>query len=76
MKQNIKENAKRLGKSASNGMDKVKKIKIVEEFRTFISRGNVLDLAVGVIIGGVEIDQSAPDTVRLYKRKFNKTSSF
>lgn len=25
---------------------------ILEEFRTFIARGNVLDLAVGVIIGG------------------------
>ena len=25
--------------------------KIVQEFKTFISRGNVLDLAVGVIIG-------------------------
>lgn len=28
-----------------------KKLKIVEEFKTFISRGNVLDLAVGIIIG-------------------------
>lgn len=28
-----------------------KKMKIVEEFKTFISRGNVLDLAVGIIIG-------------------------
>lgn len=28
------------------------KIKIIDEFKTFISRGNVLDLAVGVIIGG------------------------
>lgn len=26
--------------------------KIVEEFRNFIMRGNVLDLAIGVIIGG------------------------
>jgi len=26
-------------------------MKILEEFRTFISRGNVIDLAVGVIIG-------------------------
>ena len=31
---------------------KVLKNSIVDEFRTFISRGNVLDLAVGVIIGG------------------------
>lgn len=29
----------------------MKKIKIVEEFKTFISRGNVLDMAVGVVIG-------------------------
>lgn len=27
------------------------KIKIVDEFKNFISRGNVIDLAVGVIIG-------------------------
>ncbi len=25
---------------------------VIEEFRTFISRGNVIDLAVGVVIGG------------------------
>ena len=27
-------------------------MKIVEEFRAFVSRGNVIDLAVGVVIGG------------------------
>ena len=48
----MKENIKKISKSANEGMEKVKKIKIVEEFRTFIARGNVLDLAVGVIIGG------------------------
>ena len=26
--------------------------KFIEEFKTFISRGNVLDMAVGVIVGG------------------------
>ena len=31
---------------------KVLKNSIMDEFKTFISRGNVLDLAVGVIIGG------------------------
>ena len=31
---------------------KAKKSKVLDEFRTFISKGNVLDLAVGVIIGG------------------------
>ncbi len=30
----------------------MKKIKMVDEFKSFISRGNVLDMAVGVIIGG------------------------
>lgn len=29
----------------------MKKIKLVEEFKTFIARGNVLDMAVGVVIG-------------------------
>lgn len=48
----MKENIKKISRSANEGMNKVKKIKIVEEFRTFIARGNVLDLAVGVIIGG------------------------
>ena len=32
--------------------NKILKMKIIDEFKTFISRGNVLDLAVGVIIGG------------------------
>lgn len=31
---------------------KVKKPKFVDEFKAFITRGNVMDLAVGVIIGG------------------------
>ena len=31
---------------------KVLKNDMIQEFKTFISRGNVLDLAVGVIIGG------------------------
>ena len=31
---------------------KVKEIKMINEFKTFISRGNVVDMAVGVIIGG------------------------
>ena len=29
-----------------------KKVKMVDEFKNFISRGNVVDMAVGVIIGG------------------------
>ncbi len=29
----------------------MKKIKMVDEFKAFISRGNVMDMAVGVIIG-------------------------
>ena len=31
--------------------EKKKKLKIIGEFKTFISRGNVLDMAVGLIIG-------------------------
>ena len=45
MKQKIEKNVKNIQTS-------VKKIKIIDEFKTFIARGNVLDLAVGVIIGG------------------------
>lgn len=30
----------------------IKKVKMVDEFKNFISRGNVVDMAVGVIIGG------------------------
>jgi len=52
MKQNITENAKKISDKANQGIEKVKKIKVLDEFKTFISRGNVLDLAVGVIIGG------------------------
>jgi large conductance mechanosensitive channel len=30
----------------------IRTMKIIEEFKTFIAKGNVMDLAVGVIIGG------------------------
>lgn len=30
----------------------MKKVKMIDEFKKFISRGNVVDMAVGVIIGG------------------------
>lgn len=30
----------------------MKKVKMIDEFKNFISRGNVVDMAVGVIIGG------------------------
>ena len=36
---------------AEHQIDAIKKIGIIGEFKEFISRGNVLDLAVGVIIG-------------------------
>lgn len=36
---------------AEQQIDAIKKIGIIGEFKEFISRGNVLDLAVGVIIG-------------------------
>lgn len=32
--------------------EKIKKQSIVDEFKQFIMRGNVIDLAVGVIVGG------------------------
>ncbi len=37
---------------AKTGKDKIKKVGVIGEFKEFISHGNVLDLAVGVIIGG------------------------
>lgn len=30
----------------------MKKVKFIEEFKEFINRGNVIDMAVGVIVGG------------------------
>lgn len=45
MKKNLIEKTSEVG-------NKVLKNKIIDEFKIFISRGNVLDLAVGVIIGG------------------------
>lgn len=51
MKTKVKEKVKKVSNRAIGEVKKVKKIKMVDEFRTFISRGNVLDLAVGVIIG-------------------------
>ena len=43
---NIKEKAKVVAEKGK------KHTKILDEFKEFISRGNVLDLAIGVIIGG------------------------
>lgn len=36
----------------AQGCEKMKKIKLVQEFREFISKGNVVDMAVGVVVGG------------------------
>ena len=47
----VREKVKSVGDKAKNVTGKVKKVKMVDEFTTFIARGNVLDLAVGVIIG-------------------------
>ena len=49
MKENMKDTMKKVSEKAKK---EVKERKIIEEFREFIARGNVLDLAVGVIIGG------------------------
>lgn len=51
MKQNVKEKVKKVKGKALDEVQKVKKIKMLDEFKNFIARGNVLDLAVGVIIG-------------------------
>ncbi len=34
-----------------DGLEKVKKVKFITEFKAFISRGNVMDMAVGMIVG-------------------------
>jgi large conductance mechanosensitive channel len=39
-------------KEKVNMKDKIKKNKFINEFKEFIMRGNVMDMAVGVIIGG------------------------
>lgn len=44
--------AKKVKNAGDQAIRKVKKGKMLEEFKAFIARGNVLDLAVGVIIGG------------------------
>ena len=49
---NVKERVKSVSSKAKDVTGKGKKVKMVDEFREFIARGNVLDLAVGVIIGG------------------------
>ena len=52
MKESVREKVKGVSEKAKSVTGKVKKVKMVDEFREFIARGNVLDLAVGVIIGG------------------------
>lgn len=47
----VKERVKTAKNYGGEKLNKVKKVPIVEEFRDFIARGNVLDLAVGVIVG-------------------------
>lgn len=47
----VKEKVKSVSGKAKDVTNRVKKVKMVDEFKTFIARGNVLDLAVGVIIG-------------------------
>ena len=51
MKDTMKEKAKNVSSKVVSGAKKVKKIGMIGEFKEFIARGNVLDLAVGVIIG-------------------------
>lgn len=46
---NVRDKVKNVAK---NGKEKIDKVGVIGEFKEFISHGNVLDLAVGVIIGG------------------------
>lgn len=51
---NEKEKAKKENKAlkaVGNGIGKVTKVKFFTEFKAFISKGNVLDMAVGMIVG-------------------------
>lgn len=48
----IKEVRNKVKDAAKTGKEKINKVGIIGEFKEFISHGNVLDLAVGVIIGG------------------------
>lgn len=41
-----------MAKSVKEVAKKIPKVKMIDEFKAFIARGNVLDLAVGVLIGG------------------------
>ncbi len=48
----IKEVRNKVKDAAKSGKEKIDKVGVIGEFKEFISHGNVLDLAVGVIIGG------------------------
>ena len=37
-------------------------MKFVEEFKKFAFKGNVVDMAVGVIVGGVAVRSASPDS--------------
>ena len=37
--------------SVEHGLEKVGKVKFISEFKAFISKGNVMDMAVGMIVG-------------------------
>lgn len=50
----VKEVRNKVRNVANKGVEKiqkVEKVRIIDEFKNFIARGNVLDLAVGVIVG-------------------------
>ena len=52
---------------------------MIQEFKTFISRGNVVDLAVGVVVGNAfkDIVNSLVDNIITSKpSKFNKINFF
>lgn len=51
-KENNKKEIKKEEKIQNKIKNKVEKIKVIDEFKKFVMKGNVLDMAVGVIIGG------------------------
>lgn len=45
------ENHHKITDSVKNGAEKIGKVKFISEFKAFISKGNVVDMAVGMIVG-------------------------
>ena len=48
----LKKEVKEIIQKSEDTSEKIKKVRIIGEFLEFINRGNVVDLAVGVVVGG------------------------